>query len=87
MATNILTARKIETSKPKDKEYLIGDGEGLYLRIRPNHQRDWFFIYTLNDEGIYVGHRPMTDDEIMYSHIFPALKIDLAKISEGMGGE
>jgi Uma2 family endonuclease len=42
------------------------------------------FIYTLNDEGKYIGHRPMTDDEMMYSHIFPALKIDLAKIFEGM---
>lgn len=45
------------------------------------------FIYTLNQEGIYIGHRPMTDDEIMHSHIFPELKIDLAKIFEGMGEE
>jgi Uma2 family endonuclease len=32
------------------------------------------FIYTLNQEGIHVGHRPMTDDEIMYLPIFPELK-------------
>lgn len=42
------------------------------------------FIYTLNEEGKYIGHRPMTDDEIMYSHIFPGMKIDLAIIFEGM---
>jgi Uma2 family endonuclease len=42
------------------------------------------FIYTLNDEGKYIGHRPMTDDEIMFSHIFPEMKIDLAVIFEGM---
>lgn len=42
------------------------------------------FIYTLNEEGKYIGHRPMTDDEIMYSHIFPEMKIDLAIIFEGM---
>ena len=42
------------------------------------------FIYTLNDEGKYIRHRPMTDDEIMYSHIFPEMKIDLAIIFAGM---
>ncbi len=42
------------------------------------------FIYTLNEESKYIGHRPMTDDEIMYSHIFPEMKIDLAVIFEGM---
>jgi len=42
------------------------------------------FIYTLNEEGKYIGHRPMTDDEIMYSHILPEMKIDLALIFEGM---
>jgi integrase len=48
MATNLLTARKVETAKPQEKEYLLADGEGLYLRIRPQGQKDWFFIYTLN---------------------------------------
>jgi hypothetical protein len=42
------------------------------------------FIYTLNEEGKYIGHRPMTDDEIMHAHIFPEMKIDLAQIFLGM---
>lgn len=45
MATR-LTARKVETAKPTEKEYLLGDGEGMHLRIRPNGAKDWMFMYT-----------------------------------------
>lgn len=50
MAANQLTARKIENAKPEAKEYLLADGEGLYLRVRPKGEKDWFFIYSLNSK-------------------------------------
>lgn len=35
----------IKSSKPRDKEYLLADGEGLYLRIRPT-SKVWVYRYT-----------------------------------------
>jgi integrase len=46
MAKNLLYDKTFESSKPKDKEYLLADGEGLFLRVRPTSAKDWFFIYT-----------------------------------------
>lgn len=36
----------IKSSKPRDKEYLLADGEGLYLRIRPT-SKVWVYRYTV----------------------------------------
>lgn len=46
MAANLLTDRKVATAKPKPKEYLLSDGEGLALRIRPDGSRLWIYRYT-----------------------------------------
>lgn len=46
MAKNLLTSRKIETAKVADKEYLLSDGDRLFLRVRENGEKDWYFIYT-----------------------------------------
>jgi hypothetical protein len=35
---------KIKSAKPRDKEYLLADGEGLYLRVRPTGKA-WAFRY------------------------------------------
>lgn len=35
---------KIKAAKPRDKEYLLSDGEGLYLRVRPTGKA-WAFRY------------------------------------------
>ncbi len=36
-----LTARQVETAKPKDKPYKLADGGGLYLLVNPNGKRYW----------------------------------------------
>ena len=33
--SNLLTELSIKQSKPKEKQYKITDGEGMYLRIHP----------------------------------------------------
>lgn len=37
-------------------------------------------VYTLNEQGIFIGHRPFIEDETMHSFIFPELKINLLEV-------
>ena len=55
MATNLLNDRKIKLTKPADKEFLLADGRGLYLRVRPNDAKDWLFIYTFAGKRRKMG--------------------------------
>lgn len=55
MAKNLLTSRKVVTAKPADKEYLLADGEGLFLRVRPNDAKDWLFVYTFAGKRRKLG--------------------------------
>lgn len=56
MAKNLLSAQQIKHAKPKnDRETLLNDGEGLYLRVRSNGSLDWFFIYTFDGKRIKLG--------------------------------
>jgi len=54
-----LTDRKIKNSKPKDKEYRLFDGGGLYLSIPPKGNKRWRLKYRFNNKeklislGIY----------------------------------
>ena len=40
-----LTPTKIKSSKSKDKEYNLFDGDGLRLRIKPNGSKHWILNY------------------------------------------
>lgn len=42
-----LTARQVDTSKPKDKPYKLSDGGGLYLLVSPNGSRYWRLKYRI----------------------------------------
>ena len=46
MATNKLTDAIIKNAKPSGSEYTLGDGGGLYLKIKPNGSKNWVFRYT-----------------------------------------
>jgi len=39
--TNQLTGLSIKQAKPKDKQYKLTDGEGMYLRVYPNGSKYW----------------------------------------------
>lgn len=41
-----LTDTKIKNAKPKVKEYSLADGQGLFLRIKPNGAKVWLFNYS-----------------------------------------
>lgn len=46
MALHQLTDRAVKTSKVTDKERLIADGGGLFLRVLPSGQKTWVFVYS-----------------------------------------
>ncbi len=41
----MLTAREIDSAKPKDKPYKLADGAGLYLEVMPTGARYWRMKY------------------------------------------
>ncbi|KMK50413.1 preprotein translocase [[Actinobacillus] muris] len=44
--TKPLTNTEVEKAKPKDKEYLLADGNGLHLRVKTNGSKTWIFNYS-----------------------------------------
>ena len=45
MSKDKLTDSKLRAAKPAEKEYNLGDGSGLSLRVRPDGVRLWLFNY------------------------------------------
>ncbi|PSW05043.1 integrase [Photobacterium rosenbergii] len=43
--TFALTNTQIKAAKPKDKVYLLSDGDGLQLRVKPNGSKSWQLNY------------------------------------------
>lgn len=38
-----LTAKAIDLAQPADKEYMLSDGDKLYLRVHPSGGKRWLF--------------------------------------------
>jgi integrase len=43
--TTPLTNTQVKQAKPREKEYNLADGQGLYLRVKPNGSKLWIFNY------------------------------------------
>ncbi|MCI6660768.1 Arm DNA-binding domain-containing protein [Campylobacter sp.] len=50
IAKNLLTALQVKQAKPKEKEYLLGDGGNLFVRIRPNGSKYFEVIVRINSK-------------------------------------
>lgn len=46
MALHELSDKEVRNSKPTEREYLLADGGGLFLRVRPTGAKDWLLVYT-----------------------------------------
>lgn len=46
MARALLNVKSVQATRPADKEYLVSDGDGLFLRVLPTGKKTWQFIYT-----------------------------------------
>ncbi|WP_305423101.1 integrase domain-containing protein [Photobacterium leiognathi] len=44
--TTRLSDKEIKAAKPRNKEYILSDGGGLRIRIKPNGSKLWLFNYT-----------------------------------------
>ncbi|MCQ1059965.1 integrase domain-containing protein [Photobacterium sp. ZSDE20] len=44
--TTRLSDKEIKSAKPKMKEYILSDGDGLRLRVKPNGSKLWLLNYT-----------------------------------------
>ncbi len=44
--TSPLTNTEVKQAKPREKEYNLADGKGLYLRVKPNGTKLWLFNYS-----------------------------------------
>jgi len=49
-----------------------------YWLVNPTEEN--VIIYLLNENGIFVGQKPVLEDIPLQSYIFPELKIDVSKI-------
>lgn len=60
--TAALTANEIKNAKPKEKEYKLFDGGGLYLSITPNGGKGWRLKYLFNgkEKRLSLGTYPVT---------------------------
>ena len=55
ITANVLTDRTIKAAKPKEKDYKLTDGGGLFLLITKNGGKRWRFKYRFdNKEKIYA---------------------------------
>ena len=44
--TTRLSDKEIKSARPKEKEYILSDGDGLRLRVKPNGSKLWLLNYT-----------------------------------------
>lgn len=60
--TTRLSDRQLKAVKPKDKDYVLTDGDGLQLRVRVNRSMQWNFNYrhpvTKNRINMALGSYP-----------------------------
>jgi hypothetical protein len=60
--TTRLSDRQLKAVKPKDKDYVLTDGNGLQLRVRVNRSLQWNFNYrhpvTKNRINMALGSYP-----------------------------
>lgn len=60
----LLNAKQVEHAKPKEKEFNLADGGGLYLRVKPSGAKIWLFNYyrpyTKKRANLKIGDYPAT---------------------------
>lgn len=52
-----LNELQIKAAQPRDSEYMLADGEGLYLRVRPNG-KVWVYRYTQSGKPAKLSFGP-----------------------------
>lgn len=63
-----LNARQVDTAKPKDKDYKMPDGNGLFLLVKTSGAKYWRFRYT------FAGREKM-----LAIGVYPAVSLSVAR--------
>lgn len=56
-----LSVTQIDALQPKEKDYNLSDGDGLYLRVRTSGTKTWIFLYKNKQDVrvvITIGNYP-----------------------------
>jgi len=53
-----LTELQIKAAQTRDAEYLLSDGDGLYLRVRPNAAKGWVYRYKRDGRAVKLTLGP-----------------------------
>ena len=61
MALHQLTDRAVKTAKPMNKERLIADGGGLFLRVLPTGFKSWLLVYSFDGKRSKLALGSATD--------------------------
>ena len=60
--TKPLTDAQVRQAKPREKEYNLADGDGLFLRVKPTGTRTWLYNYfkpyTRTRSNLAIGQYP-----------------------------
>lgn len=82
MAVDILTHTVVASAKPGPKDYSLGDGAGLFLRVRASGHKGWILVYSLHGtRGKYtIGEFPT----LSLSDARSKAKVARALVSDGI---
>lgn len=78
MALHELSDKEVRNSKPMEREYLLADGGGLFLRVRPTGAKDWLLVYT------FAGNRRKLGLGSLESVPLAAARSEAAKARESI---
>lgn len=56
----LLSETQIRAAKPGPKEYLLNDGDNLYLRVRATG-RAWIYRYMKDGKSVQLGMGPYSE--------------------------
>lgn len=62
-----LTNTTLQNLKPISKEYIKSDGNGLYIRIKPNGTKTWYFAYKWHKKHRKISLGAFPDLSLAYA--------------------
>ena len=71
----LLTDKKIKNLKPRDKQYRVNDGLGLYITIKPSGAKLWHYRYHIYDNSKTSKYR----EKILSLGQYPLVSLSQAR--------
>ena len=75
LVMGLLTDKKIKNLKPRDKQYRVNDGLGLYITIKPRGAKLWHYRYHIYDNSKTSKYR----EKILSLGQYPLVSLSQAR--------